>query len=93
MKDKNYRLSAELCALKAEDADKLIAAGDGDAALLYIYLLRRGQAPDAQLRRELGWEPGRLAAAVGRLAAAGLLTGSDAPPAAPAEVLPECRLR
>ena len=58
MKDKNYRLSAELCALKAEDADKLIAAGDGDAALLYIYLLRRGQAPDAQLRRELGWEPG-----------------------------------
>ena len=36
MKDKNYRLSAELCALKAEDADKLIAAGDGDAALLYI---------------------------------------------------------
>ena len=43
MKDKNYRLSAELCALKAEDADKLIAAGDGDAALLYIYLLRRGQ--------------------------------------------------
>ena len=34
MKDKNYRLSAELCALKAEDADKLIAAGDGDAALL-----------------------------------------------------------
>lgn len=89
MKDKNYRLSAELCALKAEDADKLIAAGDGDAALLYIYLLRRGQAPDAQLRRELGWEPGRLAAAVGRLAAAGLLTGSDAPPAAPAEVLPE----
>ena len=55
MKDKNYRLSAELCALKAEDADKLIAAGDGDAALLYIYLLRRGQAPDAQLRRELGW--------------------------------------
>ena len=68
---------------------RLIAAHDGDVALLYIYLLRRGQAPDAQLRRELGWEPGRLAAAVGRLAAAGLLTGSDAPPAAPAEVLPE----
>lgn len=35
MKDKNYRLSAELCALKAEDADKLIAAGDGDAARTY----------------------------------------------------------
>lgn len=86
---KNYRLSAELCALKAEDADKLIAAGDGDAARC-TYTCAPGQAPDAAAAPGgLGWEPGAWPAAVGRLAAAGLLTGSDAPPAAPAEVLPE----
>ena len=54
MGEKSYRLSANVCALPAADADKLISAGDGDSALLYIYLLRRGEAPDAELAAALG---------------------------------------
>ena len=53
MGEKSYRLSANVCALPAADADKLISAGDGDSALLYIYLLRRGEAPDAELAAAL----------------------------------------
>ena len=42
--------------MRAEDADRLIASsGDGDGALLYIYLLRRGAGPEAELCRALGW--------------------------------------
>lgn len=91
MGDRTYRLNAEVCALRAEDADKLIAAGDGDSALLYIYLLRRGQVPDAELCRDLGWEPARLSAAAGRLRGCGLISGEPGKErrAAPEEALPE----
>ena len=91
MGDRTYRLNAAVCALRAEDADKLISAGDGDSALLYIYLLRRGQAPDAELCRDLGWEPARLSAAAGRLRGGGLISGEPGAErrAAPEEALPE----
>ena len=67
MGDGSYRLSAAVCAMPASDADKLIAAGSGDCALLYIYLLRCGPAPDEELCRALGMDAGRLAAAAGKL--------------------------
>lgn len=34
----------EFCVLRAEVVDKLLACGDGDGALLYLYLTRRGAA-------------------------------------------------
>ncbi len=91
MGDSDYRLSAAVCALPAEDADKLISAGDGDCALLYIYLLRRGQQPDSELCRALGWQAGRLLAAAEKLRACGLLSGGGAAPgrSGPEDALPE----
>ena len=67
MGEKSYRLSANVCALPAADADQLISAGDGDSALLYIYLLRRGEAPDAELAAALGMDERRISAAAERL--------------------------
>ena len=88
MGDGSYRLSAAVCAMPASDADKLIAAGSGDCALLYIYLLRCGPAPDEELCRALGMDAGRLAAAAGKLRSLGLLaTGAQRLP--PAQELPQ----
>lgn len=91
MRDSSYRLNASACALPGEDADKLISEGDGDCALLYIYLLRRGQQPESELCRGLGWEPGRLRSCAERLRAAGLVSGSDSGlrPAGPSDSMPE----
>ncbi len=88
MGDGSYRLSAAVCAMPASDADKLIAAGSGDCALLYIYLLRCGPAPDEELCRALGMDAGRLAAVAGKLRSLGLLaTGAQRLP--PAQELPQ----
>lgn len=44
----------ELAVIRCETADKLIQCGDGDAALLYLYVIRRGSAFDeAQAMRDL----------------------------------------
>lgn len=88
MGEKSYRLSASVCALPAADADKLISAGDGDSALLYIYLLRRGEAPDAELAAALGMDGKRLAAAAERLRGLGLLYAGGGR-LQPAQELPE----
>lgn len=88
MGEKSYRLSANVCALPAADADKLISAGDGDSALLYIYLLRRGEAPDAELSAALGMDGKRLAAAASRLRGMGLLSAGEGR-VPPAQELPE----
>lgn len=88
MGDRSYRLSAAVCALPAGDADKLIAAGDGDCALLYIYLLRRGEAPDAELCSALGMDGQRLSAAAARLRELGLLSAGTQR-VQPAQELPQ----
>ena len=77
MQGKNDNLSAAVCSMRAVDADRLIASGDGDSALLYIYLIRRGAGPEGELCRALGWQPGRLRAAAGRLRALGLVSGGE----------------
>ncbi|MEA4893672.1 MAG: DnaD domain protein [Oscillospiraceae bacterium] len=47
MEDKKYRLSVEPnLALPTVDADRLLALGDGTAALVYLYALRNGGAVD-----------------------------------------------
>lgn len=67
--------------LSGATADRLIALGDGDAALMYLHLLRRGSgAPD-------GWSPSRAQRAAQQLAAAGLAEGGAVP--APADPAPE----
>ena len=63
--------------MPAETADKLITSGDGDCALLYIYLMRRGGASAGGLCRALGFSRGRLSAAADRLRALGLLSGGE----------------
>ena len=80
MEDRGYRLTSEVCSMSAQDADKLIASGDGDCALLYIYLMRRGTAPAGELCRELSMTRERLAAAADRLRGLGLLSGGDFAP-------------
>ena len=46
MENKRYRLAdSGGLSLAAADADKLISARDGSAALLYLFLLRSGGTP------------------------------------------------
>ena len=57
----------ETLSISLQDVDRLITAGSGDAALLYLYILRRGGKLDAeQAREELGLGD-RLDAAIGTL--------------------------
>ena len=70
--------------LRAEDADRLLALGSGDAALLYLWLLRNGGRYDpVRAARELR-TAGSLPAAMALLRQAGLIRG-EAPPAIPAQ--------
>ncbi len=73
----------ETITLRAEDADRLLALGSGDAALLYLWLLRNGGRFDpARAARELK-TAGGLPAAMALLRSAGLIRG-EAAPAVPA---------
>ena len=43
MDEKRYRIpGANMLSVPAEDAEKLLSLGDGDCALLYLYILRSG---------------------------------------------------
>ena len=69
--------------LRAEDADRLLSLGSGDAALLYLWLLRNGGRYDpVRASRELRMA-GSLPAAMALLRQAGLIRG-EASPAVPA---------
>lgn len=78
-------------------ADALIAAHDGDVALLYIYLCRHGGDDMEQAARELCRTMGEISAAREKLQRMGLLPGNTAPGTqpgqpikpSPAEELPE----
>ena len=60
------------------DADALIAAGDGDAALLYLYLLRRGGKLDPEAAaREMGRSDRDMTVAARTLKRLGLLAAAD----------------
>lgn len=76
--------------IPAAAADKLIAAGEGDGALLYLLLLRhRGRVSGSEAERQLAFSPERRAAAEERLRALGLLGERQAAPLEPAEEKPE----
>lgn len=71
--------------ISAEKADALIARGSGDAALLYLYLLRHaGYFDRAEVLKATGWEPLRLDSALLHLQELHL-----AGPERPGQVLPE----
>ncbi len=73
-------LNPEPIALSPETVDKLIGLGSGEAALLYLYLLRRGgefSSPAAQ--KALGWNAAQVMGAFQRLCEAGLAQ-DDIPP-------------
>lgn len=59
-------LPGEILAMTAQAADRLLKLDSGDAALLYIHLLRRGGADG------LKWSPERLQSALDQLRAQGL---------------------
>ena len=81
-------LPGNILALPAEAAGRLITSGSGDAALLYLYLLKNGgQYDPAAAGRALGWEASRTAGAASLLAGMGLapqpvLAPTPAPPVA-----------
>ena len=73
--------------MTAAAADRLVKGGNGDAALLYLHLLRRGGLFEAEAaRKALGWTDGPVAGRIcAALAALGLPTATDFPAEALAE--------
>ena len=54
-------LPGNIISMDARAADRLTACGNGDAALLYLWLLRHGGVLDpAQARKGLKWDGQRL---------------------------------
>lgn len=77
--------------LTGQAAARLLERGDGDAALLYLALLRRhGAAAPRSLAGELRWDRPRIEAAEGVLRELGLLAPAETPPE-PAEERPAYR--
>ncbi len=73
-------LHPEPIALSQETVDKLIGQGSGDAALLYLYLLRRGgEYSTAATQKALGWNAAQVMGAFARLCELGLAQ-DDLPP-------------
>ena len=83
-------LPNEILSMSAQSARRLVEAGDGDAALLYLALLDRGTGPDGAQAR-LHWSQERLDRAWERLATLELVEQrrAPAPQAAPEEKPPE----
>jgi len=75
MSDMRFTLPGpEAVTLAGQTIDKLIRAGDGDAALLYLYILKtRGQSSSAQAAAALGKSPGGIATAMAMLSRLGLV--------------------
>lgn len=77
--------------LTAQAAKRLLDRGDGDAALLYLALLRRhGDVPPRSLAGELRWDRARIESAEAVLRELGLIA-SQPPPAEPADEPPSYR--
>ncbi len=83
----NVYLPGNILSMAAGAADRLLTAGSGDAALLYLYLLKTGGRFDpAGAARALRWEPQRCGDALSLLVKLELADGAAPPPApAPAE--------
>ena len=81
----------ESVTLSAQAVRRLLEKGDGDAALLYLALLRHhGTVAPRSLAGELRWERSRIEAAEETLRALGLIAPAEAVPE-PADERPEYR--
>ena len=93
MEERNDHLnirSAPALNISPEDAEKLIALNDGDAALLYLCILRSGGGLDvARAAGELRRTEAAVRASAAVLSQAGLLSRREDRPLPPPEVLPE----
>lgn len=77
-------LPGDILSMSAEAARRLMAVGNGDAALLYLWLLRAGGAYDAVgAARTLKWDAGRADTAFAALVGMGLADEGRKAPAAP----------
>ena len=86
------QVADESVTIQASVAKRLVEKGNGDAALLYIALLRRhGTVPPRALAGELRWEKSRIEAAEAALRELGLLAPADLPE--PADEKPEYQQR
>lgn len=84
MADSPY-LPGNILSLAGAAADRLLEAGSGDGALLYLYLLKTGGSyQSAAAARALRWEPARADAALSLLCKLELARAPEAAPAAPA---------
>ena len=75
-------LPNEILSMSAQAARRLVEAGDGDGALLYLALLEAGNDLD-KARARLAWDGARLQQTQARLAQLGLARAPDNAPAAP----------
>ena len=86
-------LPGDILAMDRRAADRLIAAGSGDGALLYLWLLGHGgELVPSAARKALKWDDIRLDQAVAALKTIGLSDGSareEAPPPAVPDGPPE----
>ena len=77
-------LPGNIISMDARAADRLTACGNGDAALLYLWLLRHGgQLDPAQARKGLKWDGQRLEEASAALVNLGLSDGKTQEEPAP----------
>ena len=77
-------LPGEILAMSARTADRLVGAGNGDAALLYLWLLRHAGQLDARAAgHALKWDGQRTAGAFSALVALGRGDRARQAPAAP----------
>ena len=91
MDEKKYKLNIHTAALSlpAEHAEKLLSLGDGEAALLYLYILRAGGSLDEEkAAADLGRTRTAVQVAARALDRAGLFAAGEAP-LPPPEELPE----
>jgi len=79
MSDINFSLpGSETVTLTGQNIDKLIRAGDGDAALLYLYLLRtQGKNTSSEAAIALDKNKGWIASAMAMLSRLGLINLDD----------------
>lgn len=81
----------ESVVLSGAVARRLVEGGDGDAALLYIAVLRnKGSIDDERLRAQLGWAPDRFRRALAALERQRLISlpGREPPKSVPVPVQP-----
>jgi DNA replication protein DnaD len=79
MPDKKFFLSGpEAVTLAGQTVDRLIRAGDGDAALLYLFMLKtHGQSSPEDAASAIGKSAGWVASAMAVLSRIGLITFDD----------------